>query len=379
MARFEHITDVVKSLCLRSGDLLQRNKGLYLDCANDTFNDLNTDVLRLAERVKMPIRTLFSINKRTNSIDLPCNFLKLSSVNIMDNKGIMYPVFRNERLHDDIVEVSAARDCACEFNCGYKLCNTIKGYEAVQSVKSDFLPNGDPISFNCIDRKALSGGFLYEETQNPQRVYLSGVWTNTIKGIENKKLCAVEVDHNGCVCDSEHNINAVCDSCGISNINENKCCIGGDANNAPSKNCDTWKYYCSSRLDWFETQCGGFPFGFHHGCNNIYNISELGDRLIFPHNFGWDKVVVRYYADIDLNDLWIPYMAKEVFMTGLQYFASTHNDKKQQQAAMYSQKYSKQKWALFLEFNKYRIEELRMIMTPPVYVPSFISNRHGHN
>ena len=71
----------------------QRNKGLYLDCANDVYNDLNTDVLRIAERVKIPIRREFKINKRTNSIDLPPEFLKLSSVNVIDSHGILYPVY----------------------------------------------------------------------------------------------------------------------------------------------------------------------------------------------------------------------------------------------------------------------------------------------
>lgn len=381
MSRFIHITELVQDLCQRSGDTLQRNKGLFLSCSKDTWNDLNDDSLRLADRVKIPLRRSFHINKRTNSIDMPCDFLRLSSVNVMDHRGVLYPVFRNDRLHDDMVELSVAKDCACEHNCGYQLCNIIKGYEAVQSVKSDLLPNGSPISFNCVDRKYIDPqGFFYSETQYPKRIYVSGVWTSTILYTEETKLCAVEIDNNGCVCDTESNVDNLCNACGIGDVNNDKCCIGGDANTPPDKNCDTWKYYCSSRMDWFGVQCGKYPQGFHRECNNIYNISELGDRLIFPSNFGWDKVVVRYYADITLKDLYIPYMVKECFMTGLQYFAATNNDKKQQLANAYSVKYSKQKWALLLSLNKYRIDELREIMTPPIYVPSFYQRQHreGH-
>jgi hypothetical protein len=42
-----------------------------------------------------------------------------------------------------------------------------------------------------------------------------------------------------------------------------------------------------------------------------------------------------------------------------------------QEAAVYGEKYSRQKWGLYLELNKHRMAEQRMILTPPVCVPSF--------
>lgn len=378
MARFYSVEDIVDSLCLRSGDILKRNKGLYLECAKDVWEDLNETTLKIADRVKIPIRRTFKVNKRTNSIDIP-PFLRLSSVNVIDHCGNFHPVYRNDKLTDDIVDLAGTEDCACEFNCGYKLCNTIKGYEAVVSTKSDELPNGNPISFECTDRKAVDDqGFLISETQYPMRVYLSGVWTNTVLNTQVTKMCKVEVDANGCCCDTEENINAVCDSCSVKATGYD-IPVGGTAMTPPHEGDQSWIYYCNSKMDWFSLQCGGFAYAFNRkDCkNNIYNISELGNRLIFPADFGWDNVMVRFYADISTGDIQVPYMARQVFMTGLQYYASEHNMDKQDQSAIFGKKYSRQKWGLFLELNKYRIAELKMITTAPVYVPSYISNNNS--
>lgn len=381
MARFDPIEDVIDSLCLRSGDILRRNKGLYLDVAGDVFNDMNEDVLHIASRVKIPVRKEFKINKRTNSIDLPCTFLRLSSVNVIDECGVMYPVYRNMRLHDDIVDLSAKKDCACEFNCGGRLCNIIKGYEAVQQTLTDTMPDGTPVSFNAVNRKSVDkNGFLWEECQFIERVFTNGVWTNTVLKTELKKLCACEVDNNGCVCDTEKNLDLLCHHCASGcdspqKIDCNIVCVGGTASAPPSPGCDTWIYYCDNKMDWFSFQCGCFPRGFREGCNNIYNISELQDRLIFPANFGWDKVVVRYYDDISLENLVVPYAAKNTFMTGMQYFAAEHNDNKQKLAAVYGEKYKQEKWGLFLELNKYRISELAEIFVPRSYVSSYMDHR----
>jgi hypothetical protein len=369
MSRFDPILKVVDDLCLRSGDVQKRMKGVYLNCATDVWNDMNETSLKIAERVKMPLRKICEVNKRNNTVDLPCDYLRLSSVNVIDHRGQFYPVFRNDKLHVDLVDVAATPNCACEYQCGYQLCNLVKGYEAVTSTKSDFLPDGSPISFTCVDRKACDrAGNVYIETQYPQRIYTSSVWTDTILFTEQKQLCNVEVDNNGCICDTEQNIENVCNACGISNLPPIP--IGGNAQCPPSPQDNTWLYYCNSQMSWFEYQCGSAR-GLRNGCENIYNISELGNKLVLPPTFGFERVMVRYYSDIELSDLQIPYMAKTCFMTGLQYFASINNEKKIPQANVWQQRYVNQKWGLLLQLNKYRIQELQMMMTPPVYVPSF--------
>lgn len=371
MPRFIPIKEVVRLPMLGSFDHLERSKGRYLTWSKYVWQDMDMNV------IKVPIRQVFHINKRTNTIELPCNFLQLCSVNVIDKCGVFYPVYRNESLKGvDIVDIAADKDCACEYKCGYKMCNTIKGYEAVRSCKSDYTPDGEVIEFDCVDRKAIDDqGFLYEQTQYPLRVYYSGVWTETVLHTENKKLCQIEVDEHGCACDTEENINNICGCCGI----DEQIPFGGDANTPPNANDKTWIYYCNSKLDWFSTQCGNYPYGMNPHCNNIYNISELGNRLIFPHNFGFDKVMIRYYADINLNDLQIPFMAVDTFVMGLKWWDKkySNNPSDLKLAEVFGRQYALMKFGLLKELNKYRIEELGKIFTPPKYIPSNILSRSG--
>jgi hypothetical protein len=365
MSRFIPVQEVIKLPMLGSNDLLMRSKGRYLTWAKWVWDDMNLSSMKVAER------QYFQINKRTNSIDLPCDFTQLSSVNIV-HCGVFYPVYRNESIRqNDYTEVASAKDCACEYKCGYKMCNTIKGYEAVKTVLCDKNPDGSDVSFTCIERKAIDGnGFLYTQTQYPLRVYLSGVWVETILHTENTKLCKVEVDEHGCCCDTEENINNICGACGLDD-SQDAIPFGGDANNPPNVKDNKWIYYCDNKADWFSVQCGNFSRGLPRECNNVYNISELGNRLIFPHNFGFDRVMIRYYVDPNLNDMQIPRIAVDTFVNGLLWFDKKYssNAKDQALAAIFERKYALMKFGLLRELNKYRIAELAKIIAPKKYLP----------
>jgi len=370
MSTYLSVDEAVELVLLGNDDLLRRDRMKMIKWSRYVWEDLKLDVL------KQPVREYFNIDKRTNSIQLPCPFTQVSSVNVRDRFGNFFPVWRNERITDDIPDVAAGKDCSCEYKCGNKLCNTIKGYEAIVSTKYDKLPDGSEISFTCVDRKMVeNNGTFIEQLQYPQRVYESGVWVNTILYTENKILCKVELDHNGCVCDTEHNIDALCNTCCDDNSNVNAIPFGGTADNPPCNNQDinTWKYYCNSKLDWFWYQCGC-----EVGCLNpydmIYNISELGNRLIFPKNFGFDRVVLRYYKTQNTADIKIPLIALDAFAMGLKWWDARFNDKKQDLAALYSMEYTKMKWGLLGQLNKRRLAEWRMILTPPTFVPSYIKN-----
>jgi hypothetical protein len=371
MSLFEHIDSITDSLCLRAGDLVRRNKGLYLDVAADVFNDLNLTT------IKMTKRELFQVNKRTNSVDLPSNNIGVFEVSVMDHKGAIWPMYLNDSIHRDIPQVSAAKNCACENQCGYSLCNLVKGYEAVVSTQSDILPNGNPISFQCVNRVAIGkNGIVYRETQGIQRVFTNGVWTNTILVTTSTEMCQCEIDVNGCICDTEQNEASLCNAFGLPT--NDGIPFGGDANSFyGNPNVNTWRYFASSQLQWFGAQCGAYHN--HHGFKNIYNIEEGQKKLIFPPHFPFDKVLVRWYYDVDLGDMQIPIIVKQTFMTGLQYFAFEYNEKKQGMANVFGQKYSRQKWGLLLELNKLTMGEMRMILSPPIYVPSYIDHRSRHN
>lgn len=372
MSRFFTISEAVDLRLLSNEDYQKRDRMRLLKWSKFVWQDLNITAIKKATRKK------FAINKRTMSVDLPCNTLQLSSVSVVDKCGVEYPVYRNKRIFDnsDIVDVGAAKNCACEFECNNTLCNTIKNYEAVIETLQDYTPTSGSnlVDFECVSRKGIDDqGFFYEQKQYPKRIYTDGVWTDTILYTETNKLCKVETDDNGCVCDTEANIEALCSCCNINDVNTSLCCIGGTAEEPPKDNCDTWIYRCNTKMDWFMTQCGCFPYC----CNseNIYNISELGDRLLFPHNFGWDNVIVRYYEDLSGPDLQIPIIALNTFVVGLMWWDCQFNDKKQALADKYGLQYSRMKGGLVKEINKYRIAELAMIVAPPRFIPSFIAGR----
>lgn len=383
MPRFEPVMEVIDSLCLRSGDIQRRKKGLYLDVCQDVWNDLNETTLRIAKRLKIPVRKEFQVNKRTNSIEMPCNSNRLASVNVVDECGIIHPVYRNLSIHDDIVDVPAEKNCACEHNCGYKLCNTIKGYVAVQTIQSDTLPNGNPISANCISRIAVGkNGVVYKEEQFLERVYTNGIWTDTIVQTKSTQMCECETNEHGCICDTEENVNRLCASCGIRNFEDNIAprnhseCVGGTAVCPPNPNCNEWTYYCDNKMDWFTVQCGcDGKRGLRRDFNNVYNIGENGRRLIFPSNFGFEKALVRFYEDISIDNLVIPYVAKQTYMMGLQSFASELNPDLFQIGEAFGNKYSRYKWGLFGDLNKMRIAELRNTIAGKSHVPSYMDHR----
>jgi len=369
MSTYLSVDEAVELVLLGNDDLLRRDRMKMIKWSRYVWEDLKLNVL------KQPKREYFNIDKRTNSIQLPCPFTQVSSVNVRDGLGNFYPVWRNERLTDELADIAAGKDCSCENKCGYKLCNTIKGYEAVTSQKEDKLPDGSNISFTCVDRKSVDrDGNFFEQLQYPQRVYESGVWVNTILYTENRQLCKVELDEKGCVCDTDHNIDVLCNTCCSDNTSVIP--FGGTADNPPCNNEDinTWKYYCNSKLDWFWYQCG-CEVGCINPYNMIYNISELGNRLIFPKNFGFDRVVIRYYATTDTADIQIPLIALDAFAMGLKWWDARFNDNKQNLAALYSNEYTKMKWGLFSEMNKRRLAEWRMILTPPAYVPSYVKTK----
>lgn len=369
MGRFISIHDAIKLRMLGNDDILQRSKGRLLSWSKYVYQDLNLSSLKIARR------ELFEINKLTNTVDIPRTSTGVISVDVIDSCGVIHPVWENDRLHDDIVDVSAKKNCACEFECGYSLCNTIKGYEVVKSTKTIKDPDGNILSFDCLDRIAVDNqGFLYRETQYPINQFISGVYSDTVLLTESEKLCKVETDGNGCVCDTNANLDAVCSACGLDTTSGSNVPVGGSASTPPNTGDKTWIYWCSNKLDWFSVQCGCYAYS--QWCPNpIYNISELGDRLIFPANFGYDKVLVRWYEDVNLKDMVIPMIAVDVFVMGLMWWDARFNDKKQKLAVLYEGNYSKGKFGLLQEFNKYRVAELRMIATPPVWVPSYNSDR----
>jgi hypothetical protein len=371
MAKFVPIDDVIKSANLYEGDLLQRNKMRYHALAKQVFLDLDMQTLKIA------VRVLIGINKLTNTITLPKEFLRLSDVSIIAPNGVIYPVWRNDRLHDDIVDIGASKNCEC--GCKNQLCNLIKGYESVSEEIEAELPDSSTQTFTCVTRKSVdSNGFYYEQKQYPIRIYTDGVWTSTEVTTENIELCSLEVDTQGCVVDCEENFNKV-NTCGcFTSSSENDTTVGGNAMEScnGSKN---WLFACNSVADVYSVQSGAW--GATSRCNpfnNIYNITEEGNRLIFPKNFGWSRVLVRYYTDISLRNLQIPVMAVPTFQVGLKYYDTLLQEDKQAINEVYSKKYSALQFGLLKDLNKYTVRELGKMIAQPTYIPSYVLSNYNN-
>lgn len=200
---FIKIEEIVTDTCHAIGDYLERNKMKFLRIAKRVYND----DLKMGS-IRKPVRQFFNIDKSKNTIQMPCDFHRLSSVSYMDNLGQFHPLYRNERLHDDIVDIAAVKDCGCK--CGGKLCNTIKNYESiVQDVQAE-LPSGQMQTFRTEYYKGVDGnGVLYEVRKFPQAVFNNGGWTDTVLTTEKRELCQLETE-NGCVKDCKENLEKVC-------------------------------------------------------------------------------------------------------------------------------------------------------------------------
>jgi hypothetical protein len=221
------------------------------------------------------------------------------------------------------------------------------------------------------------GGNLVEQVQFPERIYEDEVWVDTILKTETNRLCAVEVDHNGCVCDTEENVNLLHSHCGCNTgCNSGSIPFGGDSSTPPCNdpNIDTWKYYCNSKMDWLGVQ-SGCEVGAMNPMRNIYNISEEGNRLIFPHDFGFDKVLIRYYEPSNPAEVKLPSIAMIAFTSGLKWYSIRFDDNKRNLAISWKQEYSENKIGLQSLLRRNTIAYWRMVLSTPVFVPSYIIGR----
>ena len=354
MSKFISLEDVVKTACLIEKDFQMQNKMRYLAFAKDIWhNDMNLTTVKDVDRV------ILEIDKRTNTVKLPCHNKLVSGVYVIGKYGEFYPVFRNERLHDDIVDISTTDDC--DWHCCNKLCNMIRNYEPITEYIESEMPDGSIETFKCITRKGYdSYGNYYEEKQYPQRIYNDGTWVNTEVVTEKIELCKLEIDKKGCIKECDENYHAVIKhgcygSCPT--LYEIKAEVGSSCIINPA---------AKDLVGW---ECG-YNFSAKN-LNNSYNITTNGDRLIFPHDFAFKKVLVRYYQDIKLNDIKIPSIAKEAMMVGIKYYDTLLDESKVRINQVFAEKYARMKGGVMAMLNKLNKDQQRLALTPPVTIPNF--------
>mgnify|MGYP000240411734 FL=1 len=355
MSLYIPIKEVIEDLCHATNDFRESKKLKYAKLAKFVYRDLNFAVVKQAKR------QFFEINRNTHSIDMPCNFLKLSAVSVMDEFGIQHPLYRSDTIHDDIVDIAAKEDCACA--CKGKLCNLLKKYESIEEEVTEEMPDGSYQIFKTRLVKAVDdGGNFYQEKTFPIRRYEEGVWIDTELTTEYTELCRFELDEKSkCVKDCNSNYDKFY-NCGC-NFNGYEKCYG-DSYVEGAKIIG-----CTSKFDWYMVDSGCYFAKCNMPFKNIYNISELGNRLLFPHDFPFKKVLIRFYINEKLNDMEIPIIAQQTAMTGLKYYEFKWDDKKRGLKNDYERDWANQKFALIGEINKYRLSELQMAITPHRRVP----------
>ncbi len=344
------LEEIVEDACFSMDDFLLRNKMKFLRIGKRVYND----DLKLSA-VKIPKRQFFYINKTNNTIQMPCDFHHLSGVSWMDKSGQFHPLYRNEKLNDDIVDIKAKKDCAC--SCGGTLCNLIKSYESiVEEVEFD-TPNGGTETFSCMTIKGVDGnGWYYETIQYPIAVYEDGVWVSNELKTEKRDLCKLEYDaETGCVLDCPENEEAVT-SCACSHRTDD---------------CGSNQLVAiTSKMDTYMIECGTW-FSRNYGFKNIFNISEEGDRLIFPSDIPIDKVLVRYYTVNDVKNIKVPLAARSTMITGILY--ENVRFKTDRDSLLLTrelgQRFANEKFALIGELNKYNAASKTQIMSPVAYIP----------
>ena len=135
MQKLIPINEVILMACMGDNDILQQKKMKYLAYAKDIYNnDLNLTIIKDTKRI------ILEIDKKTNTVQLPCDLSYVSGVYTIGKNGEFLPVYRNERLHNDIVDLSVIKNCECD--CNNELCNMIKGYESITEIIEAELPNG---------------------------------------------------------------------------------------------------------------------------------------------------------------------------------------------------------------------------------------------
>lgn len=134
------------------------------------------------------------------------------------------------------------------------------------------------------------------------------------------------------------------------------------------------KLYCGAGMDEFMVEAGTFFARRNDVFVNVYNVSEQGDRLIFPADFPYEKVLVRYYALPNLNEIEVPIVAREAVMTGILYyhyqFLAVNDRAEMQVKQQVLQKYAAIQFALIAELNRMTGAEWNKALAPKAVFPN---------
>jgi len=274
------VSDIVKSLLIREGDVLGQHFRQYLEVAKDVYRDLNLYAIRETRRY------MIEVNKKTNSIKLPKDCLMWSSIQVPDECGQLLPLLQNTNLTGDIVDLNLANDCGCQCNCQSELCGSLKHYEVIHKTIMAPMPNGEQQGFECMERKTIyPNGDYYLEWTEPVVKYDGDQHVATELESKTEFICRLEVEACGCVKD------------------------------------------CPANREMITGSCGAGFFPYECGCpscppvmpNATYGYEEFGDTICFDSAFCYDYVLLRYYVEQKGSSFMVPIIAKTAMIRGIMF------------------------------------------------------------
>ena len=274
------VEEIADGLLLRMGKLLDTGlKARLMLLAKDLYKEMNMSGIKDTKRI------IIDVKKNSNIIQLPSDNFMFSSISVLKN-GKFTPLLVNQNISQDIIDLSFDKKC----DCGCSLCASVKNYEIVQKQVSAEMPDGSFQVFTKTSRKKLNkDGSYYLVVSQPMPKYEDGVHVSTTMITEEELICKLEVveDEDGqChVCDTKENEKLVFRNC---------------------------------VYDTIANDCGR-PFAISE-CDPLalgYNLSDSGDQIILPSKLSYDKVMVRYYADLPTKKILVPFVAKKYFIAKL--------------------------------------------------------------
>jgi hypothetical protein len=267
------VLEMAKSLTLRSKDKLGVGLADYVEFGKDIFHELNMKGIKDAKRV------VLKVNKKINSIELPGETLQVASLYRIDECGTIVPFWSNPKISEDVIDLSADKQC----DCGCDLCATIKNYEAIETTVTMDMPDSTTQSFTKTVTKIVKadGSWIRKITEPVMKYDNEGVHTATVMETTEEEICKFDVDKNGCVKDTEENQGKAYTNCGFVDL-KHEC------------GCPTRAIECPN--------------------NNDLKIDETGRRIILPTGHSYDHVIARIYYDLKTKDIMVPQVCKKVFM-----------------------------------------------------------------
>jgi hypothetical protein len=296
-SRFIKSKTLVRDLCLREKDFIQSNRLWYATFVRDAFLKLNLKTQMSTKRIALPV-----IRGNVPYIDMPPEYLDLSSIAAEDHNGKLRPMIINTDIRTGIADMSLIRQCGCDAcGCSDHVCASVKNFEDITGTVTMDMPDGTPKVFNTRYRKVImTDGSYVEQKTMPAKIYNANAHIDTKLQTQERIICKLEVKECGCLVESDNNRALVEANCNAVN----------------------YQFECGCAVDDIPAFCGSQDP--HKG----YNIEEDGSRIYLSSDFRPDFVVVRMYVNSKTKDIVVPFLAKEAMMATIKEL-STAFDKKE--------------------------------------------------